>query len=111
MDIDYQKQNDEKLEAFVLQMIADKGAELDDEAKEDEKERLLDEINEKVDEAMINALPDDRAEKLNKLLDERGDEATEREIHAIIYASTNEINEAVEKAMNDFREAYLKEEA
>ena len=86
MDVDYSKLNDEKLEAFVLQMIADKGVALDEDAKEDLKEDLLDDLNDKLNEAMVNALPEDKAEALNKLLDERGDEATEREIHAIIYS-------------------------
>ena len=111
MDVDYSKLNDEKLEAFVEQLIADKGVELDDEAKEEEKDRLLDELNNKLDEAMVNALPEDKAEKLNNLLDEKGDEATESEIHAVLYSSTNEISAAIDKTLNDFRDGYLKEEA
>lgn len=111
MDVDYSKLNDEKLEAFVLQMIADKGVVLDEGAKEELKTKLLGELNEKLDEAMINALPEEKVEALNKMLDERGDEATEREIHAVVYSSTPEISAAVDKAMNEFRENYLKEEA
>lgn len=111
MDVDYNKLNNEKLEEFVLAMIADKGANLDDEAKEEEKDRLLDDLNDKLDEAMVSVLPEDKAEKLNNLLGEKGDEATEREIHALLYSSTNEINKAIDKTMNAFREDYLKEEA
>ncbi|MBQ6510667.1 hypothetical protein IJI94_01740 [Candidatus Saccharibacteria bacterium] len=111
MDVDYTKANNEKLEEFVMQMISDKGAELDDDAREEEKDRLLDELSAKLDEAMINALPDDKAEKLDQLLNEKGNDAAESEIHALIYGSTNEINAAVEATMNEFRDNYLKGEA
>lgn len=98
------------LTTFVNQMIADKGADFDAESLEDEKNRLVDLLNEKLDAAMVNALPEDKLSALEKLIDEKGDDATENEITAIIYSSQGLINDAVEKAMAEFREAYLRGE-
>ena len=102
--------NNENLAEYVNQMISDKNAEFDEETLEEEKSRLVDLLEDKVDEAMIGALPEDKANELEKLIDEKGDSATENEITAIIYSSQNLINDAVEKAMTEFRDAYLRGE-
>lgn len=102
--------NSKSLVAFVEQMITDKGEQMGVDELENEKTRLSGLLNDELDEAMVNALPDDKAAELEKLLDEKGDEATENEITAIIYGSQNLINDAIEKTMSEFRDAYLRGE-
>ncbi len=94
----------EKIEEFVSQMIADKGTEVGDE----EKEKLINELNDKIDGAVIDALPDDKAIMLNNLLEEKGESVTEDEIIAVISGAQEEIKGAVEKIMNEFREDFLR---
>ena len=62
---------DESLNAFLEQLLVDKGmttltGEVREEVKAGMAERLLDEIN----RAIIEALPDDKAAELDKLLDD-----------------------------------------
>lgn len=102
--------NSKSLVTFVEQMITDKGEQLGVGELENERTRLSGLLNDGLDEAMVNALPDDKAAELEKLLDEKGDEATENEITAIIYGSQNLINDAIEKTMSEFRDAYLRGE-
>ncbi len=97
----------EILEKYVLQMIADKGAGLNDDDKEEEKDRLLYELNKKVNEAVVGALPEEKANKLEQMIDEKGDDLSENEVVAVVYGSQDEINEAVRKVMDEFRENYL----
>lgn len=102
--------NSKSLTTFVEQMIADKGEQLNADELNNEKTKLVGLLNEELDEAMVDALPEDKANDLEKLLDEKGDEATENEITAIIYGSQNLINDAIEKTMSEFRDAYLRGE-
>lgn len=102
--------NSKNLTAFVEQMIADKGEQLNADELNNEKTKLVGLLNDELDEAMVNALPEDKAAELEKLLDEKGDDATENEITAVIYGSQNLINDAIEKTMSEFREAYLRGE-
>lgn len=100
--------NNKSLTEFVNQMIADKGAGLDGDNLAEEKAWLVDLLNDKLNMAMVDALPEDKANELEKLLDEKGDDVTENEITAIVYSSQELINEAIKKTMTDFREAYLR---
>lgn len=102
--------NSKNLTAFVEQMIADKGEQLNADELDNERAKLVGLLNDELDEAMVNALPEDKAAELEKLLDEKGDDATENEITAVIYGSQNLINDAIEKTMSEFREAYLRGE-
>ena len=101
--------NDSKiLEKFVLQIIQDKGLNLQGQELEDEKKRLLEELNERLDRAMVYALPDDVVKKMDDLIDNKGDEVTENEVQAVVYASQSKINDAVKNEMMKFREEKMR---
>ena len=102
--------NSKSLTVFVEQMITDKGEQLNADELNNEKTKLVGLLNDELDDAMVDALPEDKANELEKLLDKKGDEATENEITAIIYGSQNLINDAIEKTMSEFRDAYLRGE-
>ncbi len=102
--------NNEQIEKFVLDLIAEKAEDLDEQDRETEKERLVSLLSDKLEDAVSGCIPDDKAEALNNLVDEKGDDVTEEEITALVYSSQLGINEAVKKTMDEFRESYLKGE-
>ena len=102
--------NNEQIEKFVLSLIEEKAEGLDEQDRMAEKDRLASILNDKIEDAIAETLPDDKVEALNNLLDEKGDDATEEEITALVYGSQLDINDAVKKIMDEFREDYLKGE-
>ncbi len=100
--------SDKVIDDFVAKMISDKGIELDEIAYIDERDRLVDELNKKIEDATIAALPEEKAKKLDELVKEKGEGLTENEVFAVFYAEQGKVKEEVAKVMNDFREQYLK---
>lgn len=102
--------NEKMLEEFVEQMIADKGLELSDSEKIEEKDRLIEELNGLIEIETVKALPEDKAQELERMIDEKGDDLTENEVMAVVYGSQGEINNAIKNAMEEFRNKYLQGE-
>ena len=102
--------NNEQIEKFVLDLITEKAEELDEQDREAEKDRLASILNDKIEDAIAECLPDDKVEALDNLFNEKGDNATEEEITALVYGSQLNINDAVKKTMDEFRDSYLKGE-
>ncbi|MBR3368540.1 hypothetical protein IKG45_01970 [Candidatus Saccharibacteria bacterium] len=102
--------NNEQIEKFVLDLMAEKAENLDEQDRETEKDRLVSLLGNKVEDAIAECLPDDKVEALDKLVEERGEDATEEEITALVYSSQLDINEVVKKTMEEFRDSYLKGE-
>lgn len=102
--------SNEQIEKFVQDLIVEKADNLDEQNRTIEKDRLVAILSDKIEDAIADCIPDEKAEALNKLMDEKGDNATEEEVTAILYASQLDINDAVKKTMDEFRESYLKGE-
>ena len=97
-------QGDEILAKFVEQMMREKGVD-----SQEEKEQLIEILNDRIDKAIIGALPDDRLVALNEELDE--DEPSDKKIDAIIYGSGVDFEQTVSVAMKEFKNEYLGREA
>jgi len=76
--------NEEMLEKFVSDMMNEKGVELGDYERVEERDRLVDMLNEKIEGATVDALPEEKAQALEKLIDEKGDNLTENEVAAVV---------------------------
>lgn len=100
------KLDDEKvLRMFVDKLIADKGGDtLDAKQKETLQGELFEELDSRVQKAMIRALPDEKLVELDKLLDA---DASDEEIGAIFGNSGVDFGPAVRKVMSDFRNDYF----
>lgn len=96
-------EGDEIIEKFVEKMMSDKGA-----SGDEEKARLIELLNEKIDEAIVMALPRENFLRLKEAVD--ADELTEEKLNQIIYSSKVKFEEPVSRAMKSFRDEYLKEE-
>lgn len=102
--------SDKIIDDFVAKMIADKGVELDEIAYVEERDRLANELSKLLEDTTIATLPEEKAQKLDRLIKEKGEDLTENEVFAVFYAEQGSINEAVAKAMAEFREKYLRED-
>jgi len=102
------KLNDEKVLAmFVDRLIADKGGDtLDAKQKETLQRELLEELDERIQQAMIRALPDAKLMELEKLLDE---DAPDEEIEGFFKGADADFDPAIRKAMDEFRTDYFKD--
>lgn len=102
------KLNDEKVLAmFVDRLIADKGGDtLDAKQKETLQKELLEELDERIQQAMIRALPDAKLMELEKLLDE---DAPDEEIEGFFKGADADFDPAIRKAMDEFRTDYFKD--
>lgn len=102
------KLNDEKVLAmFVDRLIADKGGDtLDAKQKETLQRELLEELDERIQQAMIRALPDAKLMELEKLLDE---DALDEEIEGFFKGADADFDPAIRKAMDEFRTDYFKD--
>ena len=102
--------NEEMLEKFAMQIISEKGLELGEFDLIEERDKIVDELNELLEDATIRALPEEKADALEKAIDEKGDDLTEDEANAILEGTESEINSAIEAVLNDYKEKYLKGE-
>lgn len=102
------KLDDEKvLRMFVDRLIADKGGDtLDVKQKEILQKELLEELGERIQQAMIRALPDAKLMELEKLLDE---DAPDEAIEGLFKGAGMDFDPAIRKAMDEFRTDYFKD--
>ncbi len=93
------KLSDERiLQIFVNKMITEKTPQGLDEASRDKIGRvLIEQLNQRMEYALIAALPDDRLAELNDLLDQNGDGA----------AIDRVFDEVSRRALEEFRREYL----
>ena len=99
--------NSEELDRFVRDMLADKklpGLENDDIRDQvviDLKERLLDQV----DRAIVDALPDDKVDGFNNLLDQP--DTTDETLQQYITDSGVDVQGVTTNALLRFRDLYL----
>lgn len=103
---DNQPNREQMLLAFVSKMMADKGLKLNQEQEQQLKARLFDKLNEQIEQSFVRALPDDKLVLLEKLLD---DNVPDEVIEKFFEESGLDMQAAAARAMEDFRQAFLKE--
>lgn len=97
--------NDERaLMAFVDKMITDKDAGVSAEERARLRGELYEKMNERIERAMIGALPDQMLIELDKSIDNG---MTDEEIEEFFEGTGIGFSEVVQKAMKEFREEYL----
>lgn len=97
--------NDERvLMAFVDKMVTDKDANVSGGARTKLRGQLFEEMNRRIERAMIEALPDQLLIELDKSIDNG---MTDEEIDEFFEGTGIGFSEVVQQAMKDFREAYL----
>lgn len=95
------------LAAFVSQLIKDKGlTELDPAARADLKRKLMQELNSEIERAYIMAMSDEQLIQMNEMLDTG---ASDEEISELFETSGVNYEEVTVKAMQAFRNNFLKE--
>lgn len=95
------------LAAFVSQLIKDKGlTELDSAARADLKRKLMQELNSEIERAYIMAMSDEQLIQMNEMLDTG---ASDEEISELFETSGVNYEEVTVKAMQAFRNNFLKE--
>lgn len=87
---------------YVEQMIADKGVEATDELRV----KLRGELEDRITENLINALPDDVIDKLDTAV---GQNADDKMLEDAINASGIDVEAITEQTMTSFRNEYLGE--
>lgn len=101
------KPNQEQmLLSFISKMMADKGLKLSAVQEQQLKARLYDKLNEQIQQSLVRALPNDKLVLLDKLLD---DDLPSEVIEKFFEESGVDMQAAVARAMEDFRQAFLKE--
>lgn len=102
------KLNDEKvLRMFVDRLIADKGGDtFDVKQKETLEAELMEELDGRIQQAMIRALTDAKLMELEKLLDA---DAPDEEIEKFFENAGVDFDPAIRKAMDAFRTDYFKD--
>ena len=99
------KPDEKVLTAFVDRLIANKGGStLDATQKETLQGELLEQLDDRIQHAMIGALPDAKIVELEKLLDA---DAPDEEVEKIFQESGADYSHAIRKAMDDFQTDYF----
>lgn len=99
------KISDERvLMAFVDKMITDKNALVTQQERTALYRVLREQLNVKIEQAMLSALSDEELLKLNKMLDEG---ASDEEVEALFNGSEADFAGAVEQALTELRTEYL----
>lgn len=99
------KISDERvLMAFVDKMITDKNALVTQRERTALYRVLREQLNVKIEQAMLSALSDEELLKLNKMLDEG---ASDEEVEALFNGSEADFAGAVEQALTELRTEYL----
>ena len=91
----------QNLDEFAEKLMADKGISLSPE----EKSKLKDEINGKINQAVLEHLSDEQLQKLSELVKDPSFDSAKMD--EFIAGTGINIDEIVEKASNDFRNEYL----
>ena len=95
---------DKVLKAFIRQLIAERGLQLDAEEEARAMEQLSAQLEEQIDQAMVNALTDEQAMALEQLLD---NEATDDDIEQFFEESGIDGEAIVLNTMNMYRDAFM----
>ena len=99
------KISDERvLAAFVDKMITDKNALVTEQERTALYRVLREQLNVKIEQAMLSALSDDEMMRLNTMLDEG---ASDDEIEALFNESNADFAGAVERVLTEMRNDYL----
>ena len=98
--------SDERImQIYVNKMVTDKsGQDLDEEDVDKITRVLISQLNERLEHAVISALPDEALAELNDLLDENG---TTEEIDRVFDESGMDFDAVVKQTLEDFRQDYL----
>lgn len=92
---------------FVDKLLADKGLELSADERQKLRAKMLSEVNEAIEQAIIRALPDEKLVELAALT-ERPD-ATDEAIEAVFESSGVDFQEVAMQTMTDYRQKFLSE--
>ena len=97
---------DEMVSIYVYSLMEDKGQNPEDiEAHKALKQRVVAAVN----DAIIDALPEESAAELNKLFEQN--EATPEKVADVVATAGINTQTITEQTLDKFREEYLKEEA
>lgn len=98
-------EQEQVMEAFVHQMVADKGL-LEEDQKQNGKiqQELRTQLDEVMDRSLIDALPEEKLVELDKMLDAG---ATDDEIENFFDTAGVDFEAAMRGAMEEFRRQYL----
>lgn len=101
---------DDPLKAFIGDMLSSKSwnTAIDDNAKKQLEEDLKNRLMDQIDQAVVEALPEDKIDSLNTLLD--GD-ASDEEIGNFIVDCGIDVERITSQTMLRFRDLYLGEKA
>ena len=96
-------------EQFVSGLLDAKewGSKIDEDGRKQLEEDLKGRLMDQIDRAVVEALPEDKVDGLNELLDR---EATDEEIHEYIANSGVDVKGITTLTMLQFRELYLGDE-
>lgn len=91
---------------FIKEMLSAKAwnQQVDDEVKAQLESDLRSRLMDQIDQAVVEALPEDKVDGLNELLDK---EASEEEIQQYIAASGVDVQRITTETMLRFRDLYL----
>ena len=92
---------DEIIEGFVEQMITDKGVD-----GPENKDELVEMVNERIMDAVVGALSDEGLERLNRAL-ETDDEKTQDRVNAAILGAGVDMKEVMAETLATVRQEYL----
>ncbi len=96
-------------EQFVSGLLDAKewGSKIDEDGRKQLEEDLKGRLMDQIDRAVVEALPEDKVDGLNDLLDR---EASDEEIHEYIASSGVDVKGITMQTMLQFRELYLGDE-
>lgn len=95
----------EQLDSTANQLIAERGDQLDDAAKNALKEQIIAEISDAIDKAFIDALPPDCLKEMAKLADES--EPSEEQFNAIMAKANLDNTTIINTAIDQYRQKFL----
>ena len=98
-----QEGDDGATKRFVEEMVKRKG--IPEVEKEAEEKRLLGLLEEMVQDEIVAALPEEKLDELNQLLD--SEDFSEEKLEAILQASEMTPEEAAKKVLEEFYREYL----
>ncbi len=101
---------DELIEKFAAKLIEDKGGISDEGEKEAEIARIVDQIDDRFIDEIIDRLPEDKQRALDELA-EKEEEIPEHVLNAIIFGAKLDYSGITKKILETYRKEYLGEGA
>lgn len=95
------------LVVFVDKLLADKGLELEADERQRLRAKLLSEIDEAIEQAIIRSLPDEKLAELSTLTEQPN--VADEAIEAVFNGAGVDFQVVVMQTMTDFRERFLSE--